>query len=804
MMCLVVGTSAQCADNLISNGSFEEGAANWGTWHDNNPEAYSFAYDSDAYSGDSSAVINVLVDSGTLTSFQGGEYNNRPDIISVTGGETYEISFAVKSSMPNANVSAWIKDEFDGWFTLHNEFFTVSDTEWQVLTTQFTPTVDRTDVHLELKVYSENISVPYTIKFDDVYICKLVSVTQTCETNLIDNAGFENFPNGSEGWGSWHGGTESAFAFYTSDDAFVGDSSAVLETLVPSDDIPTGPAEYNNRPMIIPVIEGEFYEINFAAKSTIDQAIIQVWVKDEFDSWATLANTEISISTDWAEYSYIFQADKDRDDIHLELKVFNGGFAPYKVFFDELAICAASPSTVTCSDNLLLNPGAEGGSAEWGSWHGGNDTDYAFDVSSESIVGDSSFMISVTKPTAELEGTGEINSRPQVVASVVEGQNYKVSVWAKSTLNGAGIQMWVKDEFDGWTTIGNSEASITTDWAEYSFIFANDTERDDIHLELKVFTEGATAPYDVWLDELSMCPTDEEPGSGEVVAEVYNFGTLDTLIACTSNMAFEFADTDLDEDGIGWETWDGNDNESLAIWVFDPILPHSGANSIRIDVPENHNVAELHHRFGDRFDLVEGTEYTLTMWIKGDIPTGDTLQVYARAVRDTDWKEPAHGNFMVTSNTWQNYSLTFTPNEDWNNAFVEMKAQRWNTADFTGAYTVWYDDVQICASENTIETVQGGVNVVELEELGVAFNLSPNPTSSSQQVQLDITSEFPLEDLAIQVVDILGKTVNEFRTDIHTGNQKIELLTNDLPTGLFFVNIQYQNYTKTLKLQVID
>jgi len=802
MMSFAVGINAQCADNLVANGGFEAGMTNWWNWHDNNPDAYTFTLDSNAYAGDSSVSINVLVDSDSLTSFQGGEYNNRADSMAVSAGVTYEVSFAVKSSVQDAMVSVWIKDEFDGWFTLHNEFFTV-DTGWQVLTTEFTPAVDRADIHLELKVYSADIHQPYSVSFDEIYICDATPKTATCATNLLDNPGFEGFPNGTDQWWTWHGGTESAFAFYASDDAYFGDSSAVLETLWNSDTIPTGPAEYNNRGMEIPVVAGEFYEVTFAAKSTIDQANIQIWVKDEFDSWFTIFNTDMNVTTDWAEYSFLFQADMDRADIHMEMKVFNAGFAPYQVFFDEVAICAASPATATCADNLVTNPGAESGITDWATWHGGDETDYSFEVSDESTVADSSLLIRVLKPTADLTGTGEFNSRPQV-SPVVTGQNYKVSVWAKSTLDGAGIQMWVKDEFDGWSTIGNDEANVTTEWAEYSFIFANDTDRDDIHLELKVFTDGATDPYDIWLDEISICTTDEEPGSGEPVVEVYNYGALDTLIGCSTNLVYEFADTDVDEDGLGWESWDGDSDNPIAIWVYDPVLPFSGANSVRIDVPAEHNVAELHHRFGDRFDLVEGTEYTLTMWARGDIPDGDTLRVYARPVRDTDWKEPAHGNFMVTTNEWQNYSITFTPEEDWNNTFIEMKAWRWNEADFTEAYTVWYDDIQLCETTDTTVMVQGGVGFTELEKLGVAFNLSPNPILASHPAQLEIISEKQLENTVIRVVDILGKTVSEIRTDIHTGTQHLEIPTDAFPSGLFFVNIQYQDYVKTIKLQVIN
>jgi len=789
---------SQCANNLITNGDFETGMTDWWNWHDNNPDAYGFTMSDDAYAGDSSVAINVLVPSSDLTSFQGGEFNNRPMTIPVIAGVPYTASVAVKSSVADAMVSLWIKDENDGWFTLANEFFTVG-TDWQVITMEFVSEMDRADIHLEMKAYTEGMEMPYTILFDEAAVCDNTPTDATCEDNLVSNPSFEE---GLAEWWNWHGGTEEAFAFYASNDAYFGDSSAVLETLISSDMISTGAAEYNNRGMVIPVTAGQFYEINFAAKSSLPATNIQVWVKDEFDSWFTLYNTDMTITDDWAEYSTSFQADADREDIHIELKVFNENFEPYSVFFDEIAICPFNPTTATCEDNIVGNPGFEDGINDWGNWHGGDETDYAFSASTDAAVASGSALISVLKPTADLTGTGEFNSRPQV-SPVVEGQNYKVSFMAKSSLSSAGVQAWVKDEFDGWTTIGNDEFTISNEWAEYSFIFTNETSRDDIHIELKVFTDGAAGAYDVWLDEVAICETDEEPGSGEEIPEVYDFGRLDTLTSCAANMVFAFTDADLDNDGIGWETWDGSDEEVLAEWVFDSVLPYEGANSIRIDVPENHSVAELHHRFADRFNLIEGEEYTLTLWARSNVPAGDTLQVYTRAVRDTDWKEPAHGNFMIVSNEWRNYSVTFIADEDFNNAFVEMKAQRWN-ADFTAAYTVWYDEIQLCGKtdvELTVGEEPGGIE--NLSSIGVRTKLAPNPASMNQPTQLYIDSDQHLENGNVKITNILGQTILEKQIDIQQGNQVIELDTERLTPGMYFVNINHKNRVEVLKLQVV-
>ena len=97
-----LNANAQCPDTIISNGGFEQGMMDWWNWHDNSPDAYSFTISSDAFMGDSSAAINVLVDTDSIPGGQGGEYNSRPQTNPVTGGEFYEISFAAKGTVADA------------------------------------------------------------------------------------------------------------------------------------------------------------------------------------------------------------------------------------------------------------------------------------------------------------------------------------------------------------------------------------------------------------------------------------------------------------------------------------------------------------------------------------------------------------------------------------------------------------------------------------------------------------------------------------------------------------------------------
>jgi len=794
LLCLMYGgLAAQCGTNLVSNGGFESGMADWWNWNDNNPDAYSFTLSADANSGDSSIVINLLTSTDQLSAFAGAEYNNRSQVIPVVGGVTYEVSFAAKGSVAGAKVNFFVKDEFAGWATLHDASFDLT-TEWATYTTSFVADESRADVHIELKIGTDAVSEAHSIFLDDVVVCGDNAVTATCDNNVVANPGFEM---GRTDWWDWHGGSDSAYVFGLSDDAYLGDSSVFIQVLETN---PTGTGEYNSRPQMSPVVGGEFYQISMFGKSTAENTNVQIWVKDENDSWFTLFNGEVTFGTEWSEHSLVFQADMDRADIHLEIKVFNQDFAPYTVFFDEVSVCQIDITTNTCPENVVDNPGFEdGATTNWWTWHGGDETDYAFETSMDAIVGVQSAVLKVLKPTSEITGTGEFNSRPQV-SPIKEGQNYRVNVWAKSTLDGAGLQVWVKDEFDGWTTIGNMDFTVGTDWTEASFIMTGDFDREDVHLEIKVFTEGATEPYEVYIDEVSICETDEEPGSEIPVPEVLVFGSATNTATCLDGLLVDdFVDTDLDGDGLGWEVWDGNDAEVVTAWVFDPILAFTGDNSIRMDVPEAHGVAELHNRFGNRFTLEAGTEYTMTVWARADVPEGDTIRVYARPIRDTDWQEPTHGNFMVTSSEWTNFSHTFTMEEEYGNAFVELKAQRWDS-DFTAPYTIWYDDFQLCkTADASIST-----SIQSLEDLGLAFNLSPNPVITSIPAQLSINAPEKLDNAAIRVFDMLGKQIWEQTQTISTGSQTIEIPTQNMSSGMYQVNIYYNGYIKNLKLNVID
>lgn len=624
-----------------------------------------------------------------------------------------------------------------------------------------------------------------------------LQVAAQCPDNIILNGGFEE--NAFSDWWNWHDNSPESYSFSTSNEAYTGDSSVVINVLEDTDLIPGGQgAEYNSRPQTNPVIGGQWYEIKFYAKSTLPNTTVRLDIKDENDGWIWLHDDAGVVGTEWTEFTSLWQADTDRPDIHLEIKIYNADFSePYSVYFDDVTMCQTEVLTNTCSDNVVDNPGFEDGAdVDWWNWHGGDETDYSFSTATEGIVGNASAKIEVLKPSDELTGAGEINSRPQT-SPVVAGQNYRATVWAKSTEENTTIQLWVKDENDGWTTIGNCDLTVGTEWTEAAFVFANDTDRDDVHLEIKVFNEGF-GPYEVWFDEASICATDEEP-SCNVVAEPdpIFYGTTSVTTSCGegSNLSNEFSPEDLPEDLMGWDLWDGSEDEELSTFALDPVLPYSGDASLRVDVTEGHDVSEFHHRFGNDLLLEDGQEYTVTLWMRTNIAEGDTIRAFTRAVRDTDWSAQFNVDFIGTQNEWLNYAYTFTADGEWDNAFLEIKFYR--QTDFTEAYSVWLDDVQIC---NSSDAVVGTDNF----ELNAEINVFPNPAASGNSAFLTVTAEQRLDNAEVQLIDLFGRTVWTQQTDLGFGTQQIELPIENLSAGMYLVAVRHKAQLKTSKLQVIN
>jgi len=68
------------------------------------------------------------------------------------------------------------------------------------------------------------------------------------------------------------------------------------------------------------------------------------------------------------------------------------------------------------------------------------------------------------------------------------------------------------------------------------------------------------------------------------------------------------------------------------------------------------------------------------------------------------------------------------------------------------------------------------------------------------QVRLNITSEVNIDDATISLFDIQGRTLGSTKASIATGDNTIQLNTQDLPLGTYLVNVQSEQGSKTIKI----
>ena len=106
-----------------------------------------------------------------------------------------------------------------------------------------------------------------------------------------------------------------------------------------------------------------------------------------------------------------------------------------------------------------------------------------------------------------------------------------------------------------------------------------------------------------------------------------------------------------------------------------------------------------------------------------------------------------------------------------------------------------------CLSEIRFETSGIVSDVVDVPELNLDFEISPNP--ATDQVLLTILNDKSGFDAEISVLDQTGKLVQKFDQAIEKGNSNIEMNTSALASGNYVVKIQSKEGVLSRKLIII-
>jgi hypothetical protein len=78
------------------------------------------------------------------------------------------------------------------------------------------------------------------------------------------------------------------------------------------------------------------------------------------------------------------------------------------------------------------------------------------------------------------------------------------------------------------------------------------------------------------------------------------------------------------------------------------------------------------------------------------------------------------------------------------------------------------------------------------DEISATFNVYPNPTSGLTQIQFQ-TSDIQNDDVAIKVIDVLGRNVAQKQLGVFSGTYNADFDFSEYGTGVYIVQLQVGN-----------
>lgn len=165
-----------------------------------------------------------------------------------------------------------------------------------------------------------------------------------------------------------------------------------------------------------------------------------------------------------------------------------------------------------------------------------------------------------------------------------------------------------------------------------------------------------------------------------------------------------------------------------------------------------------------RIEVEPNTTYHLSCWVKNGLydfmlrvdhlPFGSTI--------DTG---------LVSTNNWQFVSMPFTTN----NIDTVVGIRYWS-------FGACIDLVRVTCEQLTTTTSLQPQNI----------HVYPNPT---QEKSIFSFNDLPIDNYNLNIINSTGQLVKTIK---NTQNNQVELHRNNLPNGLYFLQLQYQNNVKAI------
>ncbi|WP_418210938.1 endo-1,4-beta-xylanase [Bacteroides zhangwenhongii] len=259
-------------------------------------------------------------------------------------------------------------------------------------------------------------------------------------TNLLQNGSFDEdiVP-----WASWGGGKATVEHSATEG---LGNTKGCIKAVTSASSAKPWDLEIQSE--AIPVIEGHRYQISFFIKSE-GVGAVRLAFEGMNTTYPNIDGKEtIPTSNSWQQIVYnkeligtdIMPAENSDK---LQFRIDLGAVANMTYYIDDIVVVdlEGEPTVV----NLISNGDFESGTIDpWNSWGNGSSRDISEE--GEGVNG-SKYAMKLTNPAAG-DQIHVAQACYTLAAPLVEGTQYKVSAWVKSTVSNGKIQMQVQDNAD--------------------------------------------------------------------------------------------------------------------------------------------------------------------------------------------------------------------------------------------------------------------------------------------------------------------------------------------------------------------
>ena len=324
-------------------------------------------------------------------------------------------------------------------------------TEWTQLSWTFEVTNDLETHRVLLDMGMTD--VPFVI--DNISLIETGAAGPPIPQNLLANNGFEN---GLESWEVLNGSIEA-----TTEEVHCGNQALKVSG--------AGGNPWDTQMIadVVPLVEGEEYEVKLWAKAAEEGAVMRISASrynggngDDY-----FYGSDVNLTTEWAEYSWVFTVGKDIPDGHH--LVLDMGAADKVFYLDDISLVEY---VEVIPVNLLANGGFENGLESWELLNG------SVEASTEEVF-DGTQSIKVV-------GAGGNPWDTQMAANAVPlvlGQQYGIKLMAKAAADGAIMRISASryNGGNGDDYFYGTDAMLTTEWAEYTWEFTVGKDIPDGH-----------------------------------------------------------------------------------------------------------------------------------------------------------------------------------------------------------------------------------------------------------------------------------------------------------------------------------